>query len=125
MLKLDELDHIAITVQDVESSATWYQDVLGLERRHEDSWGDYPVFVCAGASGLALFPKDATVEQPATGHNMRHFAFRANRVNFEKARKELQERGIEFEFQDHKIAHSIYFRDPDGYKVEITTYELD
>ncbi len=124
MLKLDELDHIAITVQDVENSATWYQDVLGLERRHQDSWGDYPVFVCAGASGLALFPKDVTVEQPSTGHNMKHFAFRANRENFEKARKGLQERGIQFEFQDHKISHSIYFRDPDGYKVEITTYEL-
>jgi len=125
MLKLDELDHIAITVQDVERSASWYLDVLGLERRHEDSWGDYPVFVCSGASGLALFPKDATVEQPFTGHNMKHFAFRANRENFKKAQTELQERGIQFEFQDHHIAHSIYFRDPDGYKVEITTYELD
>ena len=125
MFELDELDHVAITVRDVESSATWYQDVLGLKRLHEESWGDYPVFVCAGASGLALFPKDTTVEQLAKGQNMNHFAFRANRENFEKARKELPERGIEFEFQDHKIAHSIYFRDPDGYKVEITTYELD
>ena len=125
MLKLDELDHIAITVQDVGRSATWYQDVLGLERRHEESWGDYPAFVCAGASGLALFPKDAAIEQSSKGQNMKHFAFRANRENFEKTRTELTERGIEFEFQDHKIAHSIYFRDPDGYKVEITTYELD
>ena len=125
MLKLDELDHIAITVQDVGRSATWYQDVLGLERRHEESWGDYPVFVCAGASGLALFPKDAAIEQSSKGQNMKHFAFRANRENFEKSRTELTERGIEFEFQDHKIAHSIYFCDPDGYKVEITTYELD
>ncbi len=125
MFKLDELDHVAITVRDIESSATWYQDVLGLKRLHEESWGDYPVFVWAGASGLALFPKDTTVEQRSKGQNMNHFAFRANRENFEKARKELPERGIEFEFQDHKIAHSIYFRDPDGYKVEITTYELD
>ena len=86
MFKLDELDHVAITVRDVESSATWYQDVLGMKRLHEESWGDYPVFVCAGASGLALFSKDATVEQSSKGHNMKHFAFRANRVNFEKAR---------------------------------------
>jgi len=125
MFKLDELDHIAITVQDVRRSAAWYQDVLGLERLHEESWGDYPIFVCAGSSGLALFPKDATVGQTYKGHNMNHFAFRANRENFEKARKELQEHGIQFEFQDHKISYSIYFQDPDGYKVEITTYELD
>lgn len=124
MFKLDALDHVAITVQDVESSATWYQDVLNLERRHEDSWGDYPVFICAGSSGLALFPKDAA-EKSSKGRNMKHFAFRVNRENFEQAQTELQERGIEFEFQDHDIAHSIYFRDLDGYKVEITTYELD
>ena len=32
--------------------------------------------------------------------------------------------GIEFEFQDHKISHSIYFYDPDRHELEITTYEL-
>lgn len=125
MFKLDEFDHVAITVQDLERSAAWYQEVLGLERKFEKNWGRYPVFVAAGSSGLALFPKDATVEQSSKGQNMKHFAFRANRENFEKARTELQERGIEFEFHDHDISHSIYFRDPDGYKVEITTYELD
>jgi len=28
------------------------------------------------------------------------------------------------EFQNHGIAHSIYFRDPDGHELEITTYEV-
>ena len=31
---------------------------------------------------------------------------------------------IEFEFQDHKIVHSLYFYDPDGNLIELTTYEL-
>ena len=57
MLKLDELDHIALTVQDVGRSATWYQDVLGLERRHEESWGDYPVFVFQVRAVLHFSPK--------------------------------------------------------------------
>ena len=43
---------------------------------------------------------------------MRHFAFRADRANFLQAQRELKERGIDFEFEDHEIAHSIYFRDP-------------
>jgi catechol 2,3-dioxygenase-like lactoylglutathione lyase family enzyme len=27
-------------------------------------------------------------------------------------------------FMDHATAHSIYFADPDGHRLEITTYEL-
>ena len=40
-------------------------------------------------------------------------------------KRELEKRGIKFEFQDHEIAHSIYFRDPDGHQLEITTYEVE
>jgi catechol 2,3-dioxygenase-like lactoylglutathione lyase family enzyme len=53
-----------------------------------------------------------------------HLAFRANRENFLVAQEELKRRDIHFEFEDHDISHSIYFRDPDGHRLEITTYEL-
>jgi catechol 2,3-dioxygenase-like lactoylglutathione lyase family enzyme len=56
---------------------------------------------------------------------MLHLAFRADRKNFHGAQRELEKHGIKFEFQDHEIAHSIYFRDPDGHQLEITTYDLD
>jgi catechol-2,3-dioxygenase len=56
---------------------------------------------------------------------MRHVAFQVDRVNFVKAQETLRERGIEYEFQDHAISQSIYFRDPDGYELELTTYELE
>jgi catechol 2,3-dioxygenase-like lactoylglutathione lyase family enzyme len=55
---------------------------------------------------------------------MLHLAFRADRKNFLVAQDELKRRGIKFEFQDHEISHSIYFRDPDDHELEITTYEL-
>jgi catechol 2,3-dioxygenase-like lactoylglutathione lyase family enzyme len=55
---------------------------------------------------------------------MLHLAFRADRENFLAAQQELKKGGIKFEFQDHEIAHSIYFRDPDGHQLEITTYEV-
>jgi catechol 2,3-dioxygenase-like lactoylglutathione lyase family enzyme len=56
---------------------------------------------------------------------MLHLAFRANRENFVAAQRELEKRGIKFELQDHEISHSIYFRDPDGHQLEITTYEVE
>jgi catechol 2,3-dioxygenase-like lactoylglutathione lyase family enzyme len=45
-MHLEQLDHVAIAVRDVERSVEWYRDVLGLERRHE-VWGSYPAMVCA------------------------------------------------------------------------------
>ena len=53
-----------------------------------------------------------------------HFAFGTDRRNFLVAQDELTNRGIAFQFQDHEISHSIYFSDPDGHQIEITTYEL-
>ena len=55
---------------------------------------------------------------------MLHLAFRASGEQFLAAQDDLRARGIPFEFQDHEISHSIYFRDPDGHELEITTYEL-
>ena len=57
---------------------------------------------------------------------MLHLAFRADRENFRAlAQQELKKRGIKFEFEDHEITHSIYFRDPDGHQLEITTYDVE
>jgi catechol 2,3-dioxygenase-like lactoylglutathione lyase family enzyme len=115
------LDHIALTVRDQQVSDSWYRDVLGLERKHADAWGDTPIALMAHGSGLALFgaPPDGN---PAVA--LRHIAFRVDRENFEIAQVDLRGRGIEFEFQDHVVSHSIYFEDPDGLQVELTTYEV-
>jgi catechol 2,3-dioxygenase-like lactoylglutathione lyase family enzyme len=51
-------------------------------------------------------------------------AFRVDRENFEAAQADLERRGISFEFSDHGAAHSIYFLDPDGLRLELTTYEV-
>ena len=113
-------------VRDVERSAKWYTEVLGFERLHEGVWGGVPTFVGKGNTGIALFP--ASQEAKPSAHReirMLHLAFRADRENFLVAQRELEKRGIKFEFQDHEISHSIYFHDPDGHQLEITTYELD
>ena len=39
------------------------------------------------------------------------------------APRQLAARGIEFEEGDYGVAWSVYLPDPDGYQVEITTYE--
>jgi catechol 2,3-dioxygenase-like lactoylglutathione lyase family enzyme len=124
-VEIAQIDHVAIAVADVERSIDWYRDVLGLERRHAE-WGNEPAMVCAGETCVALFALEGGSE-PAPGRGsvaMRHLAFRVDRDGFERAQEELAERGIQFDFMDHETAHSIYFADPDGHRLEITTYEL-
>ena len=127
MFEIDALDHVALSVRDVASSAQWYAEVLGFKRLHEDKWNGIPVFVGNGAAAIALFPAAEEVGSVSTDRaaaRTLHFAFRTDRENFLRAQDELKERAIPFNFQDHEISHSIYFRDPDGHKIEITTYEL-
>jgi catechol-2,3-dioxygenase len=90
-------------------------------------WDGIPVFVGKGDAAIALFPIRANERSTSSSRDdarMLHFALRANRENFLAAQDELKRRGISFDFQDHEISHSIYFGDPDGHKIEITTYEL-
>ena len=127
MPELEGIDHVALAVRDVPSSVRWYQEVLGLERLHEQAWGDYPAVVGIGGTGIALFPVQGSDPKPPPDRDvlaMRHLAFRANAENFARAQRELTDGGVEFEFQDHGIAHSIYLHDPDGHEIEITTYDL-
>lgn len=123
-MQLEGIDHVALAVHDVERSAKWYVDVLGFERLHEGMWNDIPVFIGKGNTAIALFAARSDHEAAARTIGMLHLALRADHRNFLAAQAELQHRGIKFEFEDHEISHSIYFHDPDGHQLEITTYEL-
>jgi catechol 2,3-dioxygenase-like lactoylglutathione lyase family enzyme len=125
------LDHVALVVRDLTASAAWYQRVLGLERVHEKVWGEFPVMMAAVAGngfGVALFPLEGKVPQPQPDRwraaIIDHVAFRVDRANFAAAHARLRELGIEIRAEDHIVSHSIYFHDPDGHRLEITTYEV-
>jgi catechol-2,3-dioxygenase len=127
-MQLEGIDHVALSVRDIERSANWYIEVLGFERLHEGMWDGVPTFIGKGNTGIALFsasPDAKSTSSTRRDIRMLHLAFRANRENFLTAQRELQKRSIKFEFQDHEISHSIYFCDPDGHQIEITTYELE
>ena len=126
MIDVEGIDHVALSVRNVERAAQWYIDVLGFKRLHEGMWDGVPVFIGKGTTALALFPVRSNERSGAPAEiRMLHLAMRANRKTFMAAQEELKRRGIKFEFQDHEISHSIYFRDPDSHQLEITTYELD
>lgn len=124
MFTVQGIDHVGLAVKDVRKSVEWYREMFGLVRLYEDVWGDFPGVVGIGETSVAFFPlDDPDVKLPA-GLPIHHLAFRVDRVNFNAARETLRQKEITFEIQDHKVVHSIYFYDPDGHLIEITTYEL-
>jgi catechol 2,3-dioxygenase-like lactoylglutathione lyase family enzyme len=118
---IDGLDHVAIEVSDLDASERWYSEVLGLERAHPE-W-DPPRVMAASGTGVALFPVDDG-EEVAEPPHMHHIAFRVGREAFDAAREDLAAKGVELRESDHGSARSFYFRDPDGHRLELTTYEV-
>lgn len=123
-ISLSFLDHVAIRVKDLNTSADWYEKVLGLKKYQMPEWGEFPIFLLSGKSGIALFPanlNDTKLELNSKNVKIDHFAFNVTKENFEKAKKRYAALNLEFNIQDHHYFHSIYTKDPDGHTVELTT----
>ena len=127
-ITIEFLDHVAIRVKDLNISAEWYQKVLGLKKHKLQEWGEFPIFLLSGKSGVALFPANQTDKKlDLNSRNVKidHFAFNVTNENFEKAKKRYLELNLKFDIQDHHYFHSIYTEDPDGHTVELTTIIVD
>ena len=123
-IEIEFLDHVAIRVKDMDISVEWYQRVIGLKKYQLPEWGDFPIFMLSGKSGVALFPAnlaDTQLEPNSKNIKIDHFAFNVTNENFEKAKKKYAELNLIFTIQDHHYFHSIYTKDPDGHTVELTT----
>jgi catechol 2,3-dioxygenase-like lactoylglutathione lyase family enzyme len=122
-LRIQGLDHVALAVSDQARFERWYRDVLELERVYEREWGNVPIMLVRGGSGVAPFQAQPGPDsEPAV--RILHIAFRVDRQDFEAAQRTLDDRGIPYHCEDHGVSHSVYFRDPDGHELELTTYEL-
>lgn len=123
-MRLEQIDHVALTCVSPDATMAWYVRVLGCEHVFPGQWEGIPLFLRLGATFIALFPsKGPGRDLPPI--RLDHLAFRAaTYADFEHAQEELRGHGVACQFQDHQISHSIYFVDPDGHKLEITTYDL-
>jgi glyoxylase I family protein len=126
MLKLQHIDHIALTVSNPEASARWYQEVLGLQPKQLPGLTGYPLILGVGQTYLNLFPTDTADPQPTPDHNtlsMRHVAFRVDAENYQQALTELPARDIKVTAIDYgDYARSLFCQDPDGHLIELMTY---
>lgn len=127
-MNLGNIDHVAISVSDLNASIEWYQEVLGLKRRYAHAWEGPPIMLCAEDSCLALFQTQSKEPASPPDHKTAtliwHIAFKVDRKAFNEAQSRFHELGIACRVADHDICHSIYLFDPDGHQIELVTYEI-
>jgi len=126
--KINHLDHVGIRVKDLEASANWYHQTLGLKIIKVEKWNPYPIFLVAGKTGIALFPlleNQEEISDLTHGIVVDHFAFNVNNSDFELAKKKFKYLNIEFTFKDHYYFHSLYIKDLDNHVVELTTLVVE
>ena len=121
-MRLEQIDHVALRCASLDITKDWYVSTLGFEHVFAAQW-TIPIFLRLGSTYIALFPQKEN--QVVSEGRLWHLAFRAaTYADFQSAQADLRARGVSFQFQDHEIAHSIYFSDPDGVLLEITTYDV-
>lgn len=121
-MKLERLDHVSINVTDRARSIACYCDVLALPQLNEPTDDDEPVFI--GEPGVQFGLFQAQVVSPlreAESSGLRHVALVVD--DLEAAKDRLGAHGVSYRSADHGNALSIYFRDPDGNTLELTTYK--
>ena len=137
-LRLDGVHHTARPTWKLRETVEFYRDVLGLPLVHSVSargWGpaNHPDFVhfffdSGQGSTIAFFyylgttQPDRLVHLPEYDNDAIHTAWKvATRETLLAWRQRLEARGVKILYQiEHEVIESLYFRDPNGYYLEIT-----
>lgn len=133
LLDPDGIDHVELTVPDRYDAATWYHDTLGFDIvDHLEDWAENPnnplmISPDDGDTMLALF--EGTPTAPGDGSYSR-VAIRtagAEFISFLDHADDIPD--IEISGPDHVVDHdrsySLYFTDPYGHPLEVTTYDYE
>ena len=127
-----ELDHVELFVPDREAAAAWYATVLGCapvpgtEHWAADPAGPLMISPDGGRTKLALFRGEPQGARATAGFH--RVAFRVNSPGFLAFVRRLGEIGLRDgegppRVVDHDTAFSVYFTDPYGHRLEVTTYD--
>ena len=119
------LEHVNLTVSDLDRSIDFYRQVFGFEVRWEGqtSGGTRAAHIGNATMYLALFeaakPGQAPLDYAAVGPN--HFGLIVE--DLDPIRQRLHEAGIEPHLEDdYDPGIRLYFYDPDGMEVEVVAY---
>ncbi len=108
---LTDLSHITIAVGDLDESFEFYVSLLGFKPHAKWNKGAY---LTLGQLWLCLSVDDVKPSQDYS-----HIAFEILQEDFLSVKQRLMDFGVVVWKQNKSEGDSIYFLDPDGYKLEI------
>jgi glyoxylase I family protein len=122
------VDHLALICSDIAQTMEFYTQVVGMTINkivpNRDEPSSTHIFMdMGGGNFLAFFdfPKKGPDKTVRGVGSMHHLALKATPEQYAKAVATLRERGIEHDIHGDDTMGSVYFRDPDGILLEITT----
>ena len=132
MLTIQAVDHIVVNVSDVEVSAAWFEQILGMARVDQRSAsGEIRTSMVFGANKINLRPVDVsqeswfTARSPTVGSEDLCFVTTAEP---EAVTQHFRAHGIEIvtgpvtKSGARGPIESVYVRDPDGNLIEVSSY---
>jgi glyoxylase I family protein len=136
-MKIEQIHHVAYRCKNAKETVEFYQKVLNMdflmamaEDRAPSTKADDPymhVFLDAGSGNILAFfelPNSPPMgRDPNTPEWVQHIAFRVSDLTaLREAKKHVEDCGIAVVGPtDHGVFQSIYFFDPSGNRLELTT----
>ncbi len=125
-MKVGAIDHIVLTVRDLEATVGFYESVMGMRK---ELFGDGRFALTFGNQKINLHVYgnefEPKADQPTPGSADLCFITDAN---LDEAMAHVQEQGVEIiegpikRTGAHGAILSFYFRDPDGNLIEVSNY---
>jgi catechol 2,3-dioxygenase-like lactoylglutathione lyase family enzyme len=117
------LEHVNITVSDIERSATLLQQLLGwrIRWRGPSQFGGETIHIGGSEDYIALYTKGAPVSRYAKGVPLNHIGLVV--PDLDAAEAVVRAAGLEpFSFGDYEPGKRFYFFDWDGVEFELVSY---
>ncbi|MBI3329554.1 MAG: VOC family protein [Nitrospinae bacterium] len=134
MFKISAMDHIVLNVEDIDRSLNFFTQVLGLETERVEQFHKkevpFPSVRVSPETVIDLFPMkpgEALARGPGL-QNLNHFTMVVEAADFEAFQKHLGEHGVTIEegpgrrWGARGYGMSVYFKDPDGNRIEVRCY---
>lgn len=117
---INGINHINISVADIERSFLFYKDILGFKPLCKSEGSAYFLAGNPDDPGCLWFSLDldrSSLRRPSPCNT--HFAFSVNDEDFEALSQRITQSGAKIFKDNTSPGKSLYFLDPDDHKLEI------
>ena len=108
---INGLNHITIAVSDIQRSLDFYTKLLGFNGHVVWDSGAY-----LSSNGIWLC---LSLNNPSPSKDYSHLAWSVSNSDFDSLSQQIVSSGAELWKSNKSEGNSLYFLDPDGYKLEI------